>query len=117
MSELASTCPNVYVKVGSMFTDAEEAASHFDDAISIFGCERLLAESNWFVGTSDEASYHHVYTLLDEACDRAGATDEEKRMVFHENASRAYRIDSSAYRIDSSAYRIDSSSDATTGKL
>jgi predicted TIM-barrel fold metal-dependent hydrolase len=93
MSELASTCPNVYVKVGSMFTDAEEAASYFDDAISLFAYDRLLAESNWFVGSSDKTPYHHVYTLLGEACDRAGATEADRQMVFHENARRVYRID------------------------
>jgi L-fuconolactonase len=92
MAELAATCPNVFVKVGSMFTDGEEAASYFDDAIAMFGYERLLAESNWFVGSSGGSSYHSVYTLLMEACDRAGATDKQKAMVFHENARRAYRL-------------------------
>ena len=88
MAELAAACPNVFVKVGSMFTDGDEAARYFDDAIAMFGYERLLAESNWFVGSSDDSTYHSVFTLLMEACDRAGATDEEKAMVFHENARR-----------------------------
>ena len=96
MAALAAACPNVYVKVGSMFSSADEAASYFDDAIALFGYERLLAESNWFVGSSDESSYHYVYTLLMEACDRAGASDAEKAMVFHGNARRAYRLHATA---------------------
>jgi L-fuconolactonase len=97
MAELAAACPNVFIKVGSMFTDGDEAERFFDDAIAMFGYERLLAESNWFVGSSDEiSSYHSVYTLLMEACDRAGATDEDKALVFHGNARRSVRSASCA---------------------
>ena len=68
-------------------------ASYFDEIIALFGYDRLLAESNWFVGSSDTSLYHSPYTLLLEACERAGATDAEKEMVFSGNARRAYRLE------------------------
>ena len=67
-------------------------ASYFDEIIALFGYDRLLAESNWFVGSSDSSRYDAPYTLLLEACERAGATDAEKEMVFSGNARRAYRL-------------------------
>ena len=94
MGELARDCPNCYVKVGAMFeAGPEDAAFYFDTVIRLFGYERLVAESNWFVGTSDgTSSYDLCFHLLLQACDKAGATEAQKRMVFSENARRCYKL-------------------------
>eukprot|EP01047_Picozoa_sp_COSAG01_P051245 COSAG01_NODE_5263_length_4376_cov_3.153612_4_plen_304_part_00 len=94
MAELARDCPNCYVKVGSMFDGGTpDAAFYFDAAIRLFGFERLLAESNWFVGTSNgTSSYDECFQLLLDACDRAGGTEDQRRLVFADNARRCYKL-------------------------
>jgi len=104
--ELA-TCPNVVVKIGGLQMprngfgwherDAPPGSAELADAIApytleaieAFGPERAMFESNFPV---DKVSCS--YKVLWNAFKRisSGASDDEKRQLFHDTALAAYRI-------------------------
>lgn len=52
----------------------------------------MLYESNWFVSEASGDEYCRVGNLLKEACERAGATEEQMKNVFQGNAVKCYRL-------------------------
>ena len=61
---------------------------YIDRAISAFGFDRILYESNWFVNDAMGDPYDKTAMLLYDGCKRAGATPKDLRMVFHDNACK-----------------------------
>ena len=66
-----------------------------DHALHVFGSRCL--ECNWlFVSEGLGESYGRVFELLEEGCERAGATAAQERAVFAGNARRVYKLDAPA---------------------
>lgn len=86
--------PNVYAKMGA--TEEWAVTNHgdyMDRAIAAFGFDRVLYESNWFVSEAMGDKYDTTAHLLLAACKRSGATDEDVRKVFADNARKVYSLD------------------------
>jgi len=85
--------PNVVAKLGAgeqwMVADR---GPFLDHAISAFGFERVMAESNWFVNTAMGDAYDKMFLCVKESCERLGATPEQIDMVFSGNARRVYSL-------------------------
>lgn len=106
MTQLAS-CENVHVKLGGLGTAvfgyryfeqavapssqtlAEAWAPYFQTCIELFGSRRCLFESNFPVDRS-ASSYHILWNAFKRIA--AGASDSEKKALFHDNAVRFYRL-------------------------
>ena len=106
MSDLAS-CPNVTVKLGGIglplygkdwherevgATANEIAASYGDDirfCIETFGVDRCMFESDFPV---DKPSYSYASVWNAFKLMVVGASESEKRALFHDTAVRVYRI-------------------------
>jgi len=88
--------PNVYAKMGATeewdVSDQEKGAL-MDRAIAAFGFDRVMYESNWFVNEVMGDAYDKTALLLLEGCKRAGATEDDLRKVFRENAKKVYSLD------------------------
>lgn len=100
-------CPNVYVKIGGMGTavfgydfanEAQPPSSQrladawrpwIEPTIELFGAERCMFESNFPVDRS-AAGYGVVWNAFKHLA--AGASTQEKHMLFAGTASRAYRL-------------------------
>ncbi|MDM0066788.1 amidohydrolase family protein [Variovorax sp. J31P207] len=107
MQRLAQ-CPNVAVKVGGLGTavfgfdfagrPTPPSSRQLADAwkpvvepvLDLFGPQRCLFESNFPVDRS-AAGYGVVWNAFKRLA--AGATCEQKKALFHENAVRLYRLD------------------------
>jgi predicted TIM-barrel fold metal-dependent hydrolase len=63
-----------------------------DHAIGVFGFERVLAESNWFVNNAKGEAYDLMFILIRQSCERLGATMEQISAVFSGNAARVYGL-------------------------
>jgi predicted TIM-barrel fold metal-dependent hydrolase len=101
-------CPNVSVKLGGLGTavfgfdfssratppSSQELAAAWrpfvEPVLELFGPGRCLFESNFPVDRSS-AGYGVVWNALKRLA--SGATAEHKRMLFHDNAARLYRIE------------------------
>lgn len=106
MADLA-TCGNVNVKLGGIGMDitgcswseqalppssealAEDFRPWVETTIELFGADRCMFESNFPV---DKTSYS--YPVLWNAFKRlaSGASEAEKRLLFHDTAKRVYRL-------------------------
>lgn len=102
-----SKCPNVYLKLGGLgtavfgydFSDnprppsseqlAEAWRPWLEPTIELFGAQRCMFESNFPVDRS-AAGYGVVWNAFKRLA--AGASEEEKHMLFAGTASRVYRI-------------------------
>jgi predicted TIM-barrel fold metal-dependent hydrolase len=95
MRELGALPNVVAAKCGAVEqwgAEGADAAAMLDVAVQAFGFDRLLFESNWFVGEALGRPYDDAAQLLLQACLRAGATPRDLRSVFHDNALRVYEI-------------------------
>jgi L-fuconolactonase len=94
MSELAAF-PHTVCKVSGLVTRTrpgwtrEDLKPYIDHLVSAFGYGRLLFGSDWPVCTL-AAEYRQWLDALMWAVQ--GASDEEQRRLFHDNARRFYRI-------------------------
>lgn len=85
---------NVYAKMGAVEEwNVSKPSDYMDRAIAVFGFDRILYESNWFVSEALGDSYDKTASLLLAACHRAGATTEDLRKVFKGNACKVYSLD------------------------
>jgi len=85
--------PNVYMKMGATEQwNVDNPGDYIDRAISAFGFDRILYESNWFVNDAMGDTYDKTAQLLYDGCKRAGATAEDLRRVFHDNACKVYQL-------------------------
>lgn len=74
--------------LGASQFDPATPGDYIDRAISAFGFDRILYESNWFVNDAMGDTYDKTAQLLYDGCKRAGATAEDLRRVFHDNACK-----------------------------
>lgn len=97
LNELASM-PNVYCKISGITTEAdhknwtrEQLKPYIDYTLDTFGMDRVMYGGDWHV--SELAStYPEWVNIVDWVI--AGASLEEKRKLFLDNAIRFYRLDS-----------------------
>jgi L-fuconolactonase len=96
MAELAAL-PNVMCKMSGLITEADHAAwqpadlrPYIDQVVDVFGFDRLVFGSDWPVLTLAGALPQWV-AILDDAL--TGASDEELRYFWVENAQAFYRLD------------------------
>eukprot|EP00747_Dinoflagellata_sp_TGD_P209860 gnl/TRDRNA2_/TRDRNA2_83239_c0_seq1.p1 gnl/TRDRNA2_/TRDRNA2_83239_c0~~gnl/TRDRNA2_/TRDRNA2_83239_c0_seq1.p1 ORF type:complete len:112 (-),score=22.26 gnl/TRDRNA2_/TRDRNA2_83239_c0_seq1:63-368(-) len=86
--------PNVFAKMGATEEwGVENHGDYMDRAISAFGFDRILYESNWFVSEATGDSYDKTANLLLAACKRANASESDIRKVFAENARKVYSLE------------------------
>ena len=86
-------CPNVYAKTGAIEEwGVKDPAPILDTAIELFGFDRLIWESNWFVSKACGFTVAELITVAEAACARACATAEDRANWFGGNAARAYRL-------------------------
>lgn len=91
-----SRMPNVVVKVSGVITEAdhqawtkEQVTPYVEHVIDCFGFDRVMYGSDWTVSELTHA-YPEWVAILDEVT--AGASDEEKRRFWRENAIGTYRL-------------------------
>jgi hypothetical protein len=115
ISTLAKECPNVVTKVGAGEEwGVSDRGIFLDHAITTFGFQRILVESNWPVSIGSGEPYEYMFTLvlevllicakllktnvfmlsnsLPQSCKRLGATTEQIEAVFFRNAVRIYQL-------------------------
>ena len=89
--------PNVWCKVSGLVTEADHASwtrdqlrPYLDHVLQAFGSERVIFGSDWPVSEQT-----HRYATWVEIVDHAlrGASDAERRRLFHDNALAFYRLD------------------------
>ena len=95
MKELARL-PNVQCKISGVVTEADhgnwtraQVKPYIAHAIESFGFDRVMYGGDWHV-LSLASSYPQWVEIVDEVV--AGATAEEKRKLFRDNAIRFYRL-------------------------
>ena len=88
--------PNVFCKISGLvaYADpnnwtAEDLRPYIDHAIECFGWDRVMFGSDWPVCTLS-ASYEQWVEALSSLTRGAGETNQRK--LFHENATRVYRL-------------------------
>jgi L-fuconolactonase len=96
MAELAAL-PNVMCKMSGLITEADHASwqpadlkPYIDQVVDVFGFDRLVFGSDWPVLTLAGGLPQWV-GILDDAL--AGASDEDLRYFWVENAQAFYRLD------------------------
>jgi predicted TIM-barrel fold metal-dependent hydrolase len=90
MAQLAA-CPNVAVKISGLGKVAAKGEVVLT-AIELFGVQRAMFASNFPVDGLC-ASFSDIYSGFDEAT--RGFSEAERRALFHDNAMRIYRMESS----------------------
>jgi len=95
--QAAAQNPNVFGKVSGLNTaadpehwSAEDLKPYIDDALSLFGAERLMFGSDWPVANL-AGDYLKVWRETNRAL--AGCSPEEQAAIFGTTASRFYRLD------------------------
>ena len=97
ITELAAL-PNVWCKISGLITEAgrdwtrAELRPYLDHALEAFGFGRVMFGSDWPVSEQT-----HRYEAWVETVDRAlgGASEDERRKLFRDNAIAFYRLDPS----------------------
>jgi L-fuconolactonase len=98
IAELAAL-PNVWCKLSGLITEADHAnwireqlRPYIDHVIERFGFERVMFGSDWPVSEQTHR-YDQWVEIVDQAL--AGASADERRKVFRDNAIAFYRLDAS----------------------
>jgi L-fuconolactonase len=88
--------PNVWCKLSGLITEADHASwtpaqlrPYIDHVIESFGFARVLFGSDWPVAAQTHA-YEDWVRIVDGAL--AGASDDERRQLFRDNAIAYYRL-------------------------
>lgn len=96
MTELAGF-PNVECKISGVATEAdhqtwtrEQLKPYVAHAIDAFGIDRCMFGGDWHVATL-AVRYPEWVEIVDEVLD--GASSDDKRKLFRDNAARFYRLD------------------------
>eukprot|EP00038_Savillea_parva_P009212 m.181999 g.181999 ORF g.181999 m.181999 type:complete len:299 (-) comp15407_c0_seq1:102-998(-) len=85
--------PNVVAKLGAIEQWAvSDPEPYLDHALKVFGPERVLAESNWFVNSAMGDPYDLTFKRILDACHRAAYTQDQIDSVFVGNARRVYSL-------------------------
>lgn len=95
MRDMASL-PNVTCKLSGVITEADQRnwtrdqlRPYIDHTIDCFGFDRLMFGGDWPV-VELAGDYRGWLEIAD--CATAGASPEERRKLFHDNAKRLYRL-------------------------
>ena len=95
--EQLAALPNVWCKLSGLITEADHASwirdqlrPYIDHLIESFGCGRLMFGSDWPVAEQTHR-YPEWVEIVDQAL--AGASEEERRKLFRDNAIAFYRLD------------------------
>ena len=92
LTELARN-PNVVAKLGAIEQwEVVDPGPYLDHALKVFGADRVLAESNWFVSTAMGDPYDATFKHVLAACRRAGFTQSQIDAVFVDNAKKVYSL-------------------------
>ena len=84
---------NVVAKIGAIEEwGVADPAPILDFAIQLFGFERIMFESNWWVSKACGYSFDEILATALNACVRNGAADTDLEAVFTKNAERVYRL-------------------------
>ena len=67
----------------------DDLSPYVDDVISAFGWDRLVYGGDWPVSTL-AATYPQWINALDEIVE--GASDQQKKQLYRENAGQFYRL-------------------------
>ena len=100
VAALADRCPNILCKLGASEEwglQSEKPGQFIKHAISVFGADRCLYESNFFVGHAAHGlAYDHAARLTYDALagGQPGCCDDEDAvaLVFAGNAKRVYGL-------------------------
>jgi predicted TIM-barrel fold metal-dependent hydrolase len=99
MKELAAL-PNVVCKISGVTTEAdhknwtrEQLKPYVAHSIEVFGFDRVMYGGDWHVSEL-AGTYPQWVEIVDWVTE--GATPEEKRKLFRDNAIRAYRLNEAA---------------------
>ena len=94
--------PNVMCKISGVVTEADHGNWTFDDvapymtrAIEVFGFDRVMYGGDWPVSTL-AATYPRWVETVDRVVE--GASADEVRKLYRDNAARFYRLDEAAAR-------------------
>ena len=92
-----SALPNVWCKLSGLITEADHASwtreqlrPYIDHLIESFGFERVMFGSDWPVSEQTHR-YPEWVEIVDQAL--AGASEEQRRKLFRDNAIAFYRLD------------------------
>lgn len=114
MSEIAKSCPNVFVKVGGGGMTAngfgfekndappgsEEVAKallpYYGHCIDAFGAKRCMFESN-FPPDKNSFSSKVCWNAFKRIANAKNCSPEDKKWLFHDTAVKAYRLDEDFY--------------------
>lgn len=93
MRELAA-CPNLMVKLSGLGTFARACSVELwrpviEETVELFGARRCMYGSNYPI-ESIWTSYANIFDTMQECL--KGLPGADRRMVFHDNAARVYRI-------------------------
>ncbi len=90
---LVAANPNVVAKIGAIEEwGVADPAPLLDVAVKLFGFERLMFESNWFVSKACGYAFGELIAVAQRACLRNGASAADVDAVFRRNAERVYRL-------------------------
>ena len=97
LSELAQQ-PNVYAKLGGIEEwrfgeDEARAEKLLEHAIRCFGFDRVLFESNWFVGEVCGREYGRNVETVRRVVEKCGGSADDLDKVFFRNAVKVYRLE------------------------
>ena len=84
---------NVMVKIGAIEEwGVKDPHPLLDVAVELFGFQRLMFESNWFVSKACGFTYEQLVSTTKAAMERNGATKDDLLDVFCRNAEKVYRL-------------------------
>lgn len=92
--ESLAKLPNVVAKLGAIEQwDVADPGKFLDHALNVFGADRVMAESNWFVNEAMGKTYDDSFNMVAAACERAGYSEAQIDAVFCGNAKRVYSLE------------------------
>ena len=93
IAKLASEVPNSYCKLGAVEEwGCDDPCKYLEFTIDIFGYDRVLYESNWFVSKLCGCKYDDTAKLLHEVLLSRKASRSEIENVFYQNAKKVYNL-------------------------
>ncbi len=93
IAKLASEVPNSYCKLGAVEEwGCDDPFKYLEFTIDIFGYDRVLYESNWFVSEIFNCEYDDTAKLLVKVLKTKNASEEEIQKVFQMNAKKVYNL-------------------------
>lgn len=114
LKEIATSCPNVVVKVGGIQMPAhghgfdkrstpigsqelcEIMLPYYKEVIEAFGPKRCMFESNFPMDKSS-CSYRVLWNMFKRLANALNLSAEDKKWIFHDCAATAYKLNDESY--------------------